>query len=168
MKILAEENDEDSIGAAIHRESFVSEAMLQLQNIGLSRENRRMRNKKFIRALKKSQSHPKGFQWLKQRLNNETGRSILDDYLHKGTWLQNLVDNASDIMKRVRKTLFPAKKEERYVVAFFKRVVHITVAYLDLVKDVTLLAQIILVVGFTDSGLGFPEMVICLLASFIS
>ena len=71
-------------------------------------------------------------------------------------------------MKRVRKTLFPTKKEESYVVAFLKRVIHITVAYLDLVKDVTLLAQIILVVGFTDSELGFPEMVICQLASLIS
>ena len=136
-----------------------------MQNIGLSREKRRRRNKKFILGLKRCKSHPKGFQWLKQRLNDETGRSILDDYLHTGTLMQNIMDTADDIMAKVKTALFRVDSEERYVFASFKRVFHITVAYLDIVKDLTLLAQIILVVGFTDSGLGFPEMVICLLAS---
>ena len=119
MKVLAEE---DFIDGSITRESFVSEAMLQLQNIGLSREERRRRNKKFILALKKCKGHPKGFLWLKQRLNIETGRSILDDDLQTGSWLQNILDGADDIMKRVKKALFPVNLKERYLFAFFKLV----------------------------------------------
>ena len=76
-------------------------SVIQLQHLGLTREERRRRNKKLALSLADSQAE--SFIAMKQRITKETCMKIIEDYCHRPSLMGNLKDAKEDLITFIKK-----------------------------------------------------------------
>ena len=86
LKTLAEGSDQEVKEVIANPRIKVS--VTQLQHLGLTKEERRRRNRKLVLSLADSQA--KSFIVLKKRISKETCMRIIDDYTHRPSCMGNL------------------------------------------------------------------------------
>ena len=82
-------------------------AVTQMQHLDLSREVRRSRNRQLIFCLGNSQSE--AFATLKNMMNVETARQIIQDFEHSNTKMNRLADIIEDLKTPLKKMCDEAK-----------------------------------------------------------
>ena len=93
----------DNMKAALESMANISEAMTLLQNLELTREERRECNKLFVVCLQDWKGADKAFIWMKKNIAHETCKKIFEDHRHSGTWLETKLDEAEDCLNKSRK-----------------------------------------------------------------
>ena len=143
-------------------------SVIQLQHLGLIREERRRRNRKLLLSLADFQA--KSFVILKRRLPKEISMRIIEDFEYEPTCMNNLKEAMEDrvalIKKKCRDTTsstqayclekYPSfqvcsssrSNDEEGILLFLSKVVRVALSYIDLVKDLTLTVQLLILIGF--------------------
>ena len=86
-------------------DSNIRQSMAQLQALQLPREERRSRNKKFVKSLKVTRGdYRTAFIWMKASLDPATCNKILQDFDHSGSVLERVVDWCEDRVDGAKKT----------------------------------------------------------------
>ena len=97
MKSLAEGSDQEVKEVIANPRIKVS--VTQLQHLGLTREERRRRNRKLVLSLADSQA--KSFIVLKKRISKETCMRIIEDYTHRPSCINSLKDAKEDVVAMI-------------------------------------------------------------------
>ena len=140
--------------STIINDEHIKESLVLLQNLDISRKDRRNHNKMFIDCL----IFVKGgkgaaFLWMKEHLYQETCGLMLDDFDYNGSCLQNAVIWMKDVIAQLCSCFHES------LVFFFKRVRLTSLIYLDFVKDSCILIGIVYLLNETGDlfKVGFPN-----------
>ena len=153
----------------INTESFSPESL----------SKRRAISKFFIKCLQEVKlGHRSALLWLKKNVAFEVCKTILDDFGYSGTLLQVIEDKITSLVKIIQSFLDKKIKEKchKCVRNFFsitynslRRLVLVTLVYLDLSLDSSLLFAIVLVLGpsLNDQSLFSTQIANLLLISIV-
>ena len=153
----------------INTESFSPESL----------SKRRAISKFFIKCLQEVKlGHRSALLWLKKNVAFEVCKTILDDFGYSGTLLQVMEDKITSLVKIIQSFLDKKIKEKchKCVRNFFsitynslRRLVLVTLVYLDLSLDSILLFTIVLVLGpsLNDQSLFSTQIANLLLISIV-
>ena len=164
-------------------------AVTQMQHLDLSREVRRSRNRQLIFCLGNSQSE--AFATLKNMMNVETARQIIQDFEHSNTKMNRLADIIEDLRTPLKKICDEAKCfvtcgvynwKQTFtccaettqlasvgILPFLASFGSVVLSYLDVTKDTALVIKLISLIGvqiFTEPAI-FQSVVIWLLIASI-
>ena len=162
VKVLASDSDEDFKHVIKHPQ--ISAILTQIQHIGLSPEDRRNRNKRFVIALQAEQSKERAFLTLKRKVTRNTAQELVDDFNRANSCWEKLKVKVRDKVESVKEMydatscacigsmtccgrcekdgtcymchLGPSTKASKFGI-----LKDITMNYYDLVKDLTLVAS---------------------------
>ena len=140
--------------STIINDEHIKESLVLLQNLDISREQRRNHNKMFIDCLafvKGSKSA--AFLWMKEHLYQETCELMLDDFDFTGSCLQTTVIWLKDIIAQLCSCFHES------LVFFFKRVKLTSLIYIDFLKDTCILIAMFYLLNETNDlfNAGFPS-----------
>ena len=76
-------------------------SVIQMQDLGLTREERRRRNRKLVLSLADSQAE--SFIALKKRISKETCMKIIEDFCHRPCCMNSLQDAKEDLVTFIKK-----------------------------------------------------------------
>ena len=99
LKVLAEGSDlevKEAIG-----DPRIKVSVIQLQHLGLSRGERRIRNKKL--ALSMADTQAASFIAMKKRISKETCMKIIEDFTHRPSCMGTLKDAKEDLITFIKK-----------------------------------------------------------------
>ena len=88
LKALTEGSDQEL--KEVLDDPRIKMSVLQLQHLGLTREERRRRNRRLVLSMADSQA--KSFIALKKRISKETCSRIIDDFGHRPSCRNNLME----------------------------------------------------------------------------
>lgn len=152
LEILTGSNRE--LVSTLINDEHIKESLVLLQNLDISREQRRKHNKMFIDSL----AFVKGgknaaFLWMKEHLYQETCALMLEDFDFTGSWLQSVVIWLKDIIAKLCSCFHES------LVFFFKRVKLTSLIYLDFIKDTCILIAMFHLLNETSAlfNVGFPS-----------
>jgi hypothetical protein len=137
-------------------------ALLQLQNLGLNRSERREHNKTIVKCLTEiHESRTKALIWMKQHIYPSTCKAVLDDE-HEENCIDKVQDKiqktggkVQDKFRSLKQAMCTTSDDPGKInwSAVAKRFVMVSVSYLDLIKDTILLATLVYLLQdtlFTD------------------
>ena len=136
--------------------THIGAALALLQNLGLTREARRERNKMIVSTIMAQQGgQAEGLVWIKMYTPANVCNLILDDYKHTNSIIEKTVDMMSDLVeaatihvgqirakvvssiKRCMPNCLKSTSEGKIKWMFlFKLLVQIIIHHLDLIKEV--------------------------------
>ena len=132
------------------KEGEIKKGLCNVQH--LPREERREHNKMFMRCLLESNKNCKqeSIIWMKQNIDPASCKRIFPDFNYDHKWLERLEDWIEDVLLKL-KSYFESIKtkcgieggDRSNMWAIFKRFVLVSVSYMDLIKDCTLLAILV-------------------------
>ena len=144
-------------------------SVIQMQHLGLTREERRKRNRQFLLNLADTQAE--SFIAMKKRISKETCMKIIEDFTHRPSCLGNLKDAKEDLITFIKKKygnavsctynsctkccgqcshdqICSCSENENGVILFhITNLTRTAFTYLDLVKDLSLTLKLILLTG---------------------
>ena len=166
LKALAEGSDLEVHEAVADPRIKVS--AIQLQHLGLTRDERRRRNRKLLLSLADSQAE--AVIAMKRRITKATCMQIIDDYNHRPSRMGNLKDAKEDLITFIKKKYGSVisctcscncsytcgqcsrgriwmKEDEGGILLHLSNFARMAFTYLDLVKDITLTLHLIILTG---------------------
>ena len=144
-------------------------SVIQMQHLGLTREERRRRNRQFVLNLADSQTE--SFIAMKKRITKETCMKIIEDFSHRPSCMGNLKDAKEDFVTFIKKKYRSAiswtrnscteccgkcyhgkvylcsDNDEGGILLFVSKIARVAFSYFDIVKDLTLTLHLIFLVG---------------------
>ena len=167
----------------------IKESVIQMQHLGLNREERRRRNKKFALSLADSQA--KSFIAMKKRITKETCMKIIEDFSHRPSCMANLKDAKEDLITLIKEKYRSAvsctcdschnccgqcyhgqlcscsENKRGGVLLHITEFARVAFTYIDLVKDLTLTLSLVFLTGlqvlFSSYFTLFQSMIVWLM-----
>merc|ERR1719507_762437 len=167
LRDLMEGSDQELKEAIANPRIKVS--VIQMQHLGLTREERRKRNRQFLLNLGDSQAE--SAITMKKRITKETCMQIIEDFSHRPSCMGNLKDAKEDLVTFIKKKYGSAvsctcnscnkccgkcyhgqvcscsDSDEGGILLSIFNVARVAFSYLDLVKDLTLTLHLIFLIG---------------------
>merc|ERR1719507_1709808 len=167
LRDLAEGSDQELKEAIADPRIKVS--VIQMQHLGLTREERRKRNRQFLLNLGDSQAE--SAITMKKRITKETCMQIIEDFSHRPSCMGNLKDAKEDLVTFIKKKYGSAvsctcnscteccgkcyhgqvcscsDNEEGGILLSIFNAARVAFSYIDLVKDLTLSVTLIFLIG---------------------
>ena len=100
IKMLASDATESI--TSIVKQPRISARLTLLQHLGLSREKRRGKNKQFVIALEAEEGKEKALLTLKRKINRRTAQKIIDDFNHSNSCMEQVSDAVEDLLETIK------------------------------------------------------------------
>ena len=165
VNILPQGNLKEDLG--LIENSFVLEAMMQLQE--LPREERRRRNINFVRSISEhTGGSQEGFVWMNEKLHGSTCKTILADLDYSGGCKDNAVEKVEDAKDAVRALLGCAaapKADGMSFCSILKRIRMAILLYFDVLKDILVFAAVFNIAMHMNGDTSVADTIVYIITS---
>ena len=165
VNILPQGNLKEDLG--LIENSFVLEAMMQLQE--LPREERRRRNINFVKSISEhTGGSQEGFVWMNENLHGSTCKTILADLDYSGGCKDNAVEKVEDAKDAVRALLGCAAAPKADGMSFcsvLKRIRMVILLYFDVLKDILVFAAVFNIAMHMNGDTSVADTIVYIITS---